>query len=173
MTTRYNTATWNERQRWFDSDKWTGGSIYCSPIKMKESIGGDHTMIVLEMHNDENQIKAIGLVKNRPMSADRLHRIYQDRNYTRYIYKSPYRLVLADLQLSPREKKIIGILNHLLFKGARHCKRSHGITELPAWIRANTKIDFLGFFREILVRHYKPPHQAQQPSPPPPPPPPI
>ena len=72
VTTRYNTETWNERQRWMEKNNWQG-SIYCTPIKPKESIY--NTMIVLEMHNDENKIKGIGLIKKQ-LAMDKRYRIY-------------------------------------------------------------------------------------------------
>ena len=152
VTTRYNTATWNERQRWMEKNNWQG-SIYCTPIKPKESIRD--TMIVLEMHNDENQIKAVSIVKKRVVPYDKRPKIYQDSNYTRYIYKSPYRLVIGEIELTPMEKVIIAILNELLFKGACHSKRCNGITEMPIWIMRNKRIDFLAYFRALLKRHYR------------------
>lgn len=152
VTTRYNTETWNERQRWMEKNNWQG-SIYCTPIKPKESIY--NTMIVLEMHNDENQIKAVSLVKKQVVPFEKRPKIYQDSNYTRYIYKSPYRLVIGEIELTPMEKVIIAILNELLFKGACHSKRSNGITEVPIWIMRNKKIDFLKHFRALCKRHCK------------------
>ena len=152
VTTRYNTETWNERQRWMEKNNWQG-SIYCTPIKPKESIRD--TMIVLEMHNDENQIKAVSIVKKRVVPYDKRPKIYQDSNYTRYIYKSPYRLVIGEIELTAMEKLIIAILNELLFKGACHSKRCNGITEMPIWIMRNKRIDFLAYFRALLKRHYR------------------
>ena len=152
VTTRYNNITWNERQRWMENNNWQG-SIYCTPIKPKESIRD--TMIVLEMHNDENQIKAISLVKKHIVPYEKRPKIYQDSNYTRYIYKSPYRLVIGEIELTAMEKIIIAILNELLFKGACHSKRSNGITEMPIWIMRNKRIDFLKYFKELFKRHYK------------------
>jgi hypothetical protein len=135
-----------------EKNNWQG-SIYCTPIKPKESIRD--TMIVLEMHNDENQIKAISIVKKRVVPYDKRPKIYQDSNYTRYIYKSPYRLVFGEIELTAMEKLIIAILNELLFKGACHSKRCNGITEMPIWIMRNKRIDFLAYFRALLKRHYR------------------
>jgi len=151
-TTRFNTKTWDERQRWLENNKWTG-SIYGTPVQVKNGING--TMIVLEMHNDENKIKAIGLIKPKAIPADKAYQIYTDQNYNRYIYKSKYRLVLNDIELLPIEKKIIVIMNELLFKGACHLKRAQGITAMPDWIMKNKHIDFLKYFKELLARHYK------------------
>jgi hypothetical protein len=151
MTTRFNTQTWNERQSWIDNATWTG-AIYGAPVQVKEKIHG--MMFVLEMHNDENKVKAIGLVKAKAISADKAHHIYTDRNYNRYIYKSKYRLILDQIELLPFEKKIIAIFNQLLFKGACHLKRAQGITAMPDWIMQNKQIDFLKYLKILFAKHF-------------------
>jgi len=155
-TTRFNTKTWKERDRWINNNDWKG-SIYGTPIRVKDKI--KRTMIVLEMHNDDNKIKAIGLVKNHFMLGDKNHQLYEDRNYNRYIYKSDYRIVLDDddneIKLLSIEKKIIAIMNTLLFKGACHSKRAQGITEVPSWIMNNKQVDFLKYFKVMFNRKYK------------------
>ena len=151
-TTRFNTETWQERQRWLELNNWNG-CILGTPIRTKEDI--QPIMIVLEMHNDENKIKAISLVKNH-IFFDKTYRIYNDRNYNRYIYKSRYRLVLEQINdtLTPLDKKIIAIFNQLLFKGACHFKRAQGITAVPNWIMHNRLIDFMKHFKGLLTRYY-------------------
>jgi hypothetical protein len=151
-TTRFNTKTWNDRERWLENNKWTG-AIYGTPRRATQSIHG--TMIVLEMHNDENKVKAIGLIKPQAMETDKNHQIYGDRNYNRYIYKSQYRLVLDQIDLLPIERKIIAIFNQLLFKGACHLKRGQGIMAMPKWIMQNKQIDFLKHFKVLLARYFK------------------
>ena len=152
VSTRFNTKTWDESQRWIVHNNWVG-CIYGTPKQTNQAIR--ETMIVLEMHNDENKIKAIGLVKNQSTLSDKTQQIYSDRNYNRYIYKSKYRLVLDDIVLAPMEKKIIAILNQLLFKGSRHLKRAQGITIIPDWIMANKYIDFLKYFKAMFITHFK------------------
>ena len=152
MTTRYNNLTWTERERWFQDTGYVG-AIYCTPIRVNPAKG--ETLIVLEMHNDENEIKAVSILNNRGFEFDKLHRIYTDRNVNRYIYKSKYRLVFDKIMLTPREKTVIAILNRLLFKGAGHSKRAHGMTALPKWILQNRCMNFLEEFRPMLRRHFK------------------
>jgi hypothetical protein len=151
-TTRFNTKTWEERQNWLARNNWEG-CILGTPIRIKENIMS--TIIILEMHNDENKIKAISLVKNR-VHFDKTYRIYEDRNYNRYIYKGQCRLLLEENAdtLTPLEKKIIAIFNQLLFKGACHFKRAQGITAVPNWIMHNKLIDFNKHFKALLRRHY-------------------
>ena len=152
VTTRFNTQTWQERQQWMERNEWNG-CIISTPIRVKDYILP--TMIVLEMHNDENQIKAISLVKNE-VWFDKTYKIYKDRNYNRYVYKSRYRLELEKIQdtLIPLEKKIIAIFNQLLFKGACHFKRAQGITAVPNWIMNNRIIDFNKYFKALILRYY-------------------
>jgi len=152
MTTRFNTETWNERECWVKKLQWEG-AYYGTPKQVKESIKG--LMIVLEMHNSENKVKAIGLVKAQVYPTDRVHQIYDDRNYNRYIYKSKYRLILDQIELLPFEKKIIAIFNQLLFKGACHLKRAQGITAMPDWIMQNNQVDFLKYLKILFARYYK------------------
>ena len=152
MTTRFNTETWNERERWLKKLQLEG-AYYGTPKEVKESIKG--LMLVLEMHNGENKVKAIGLVKAQVYPTDRIHQIYDDRNYNRYIYKSKYRLILDQLELLPMEKKIITIFNRLLFKGACHLKRGQGIMEVPNWIMKNKQVDFLKHLKALFARQFK------------------
>lgn len=112
-------------------------------------------MIILEMHNDENKVKAVSLVKAQAWPTDKAHQIYADRNYNRYIYKSNYRLIIGEIELLPIEKKIIAIFDELLFKGACHLKRAQGITAVPIWIMQNKQIDFLKYFKALFARYYK------------------
>jgi len=49
----------------------------------------------------------------------------------------------------------IQILETLIFKGSYHIKRSHGITQLPAWIMKNSYIDFVDIFKNMFIREYK------------------
>jgi hypothetical protein len=152
-TSRFNAETWNERERWMEKNNWKG-AIYGAPVPIKETLKG--TMFVLEMRNDENKIRAIGLVKVQPFPADKDHQVYYDRNINRYIYRSNYRLILDQIELLPMEKKIITIFNRLLFKGACHLKRGQGITAMPTWIMQNKQIDFLKHIRALFMRHYRP-----------------
>ena len=168
-TTRFNTKTWNERQQWMDRNNWNeeSGCIYGTPVCVNEQIDG--TMIVLEMHNDENKVKAIGLLKNRYIISDKQGQLYKDRNYNRYIYKGDYRIELnyntktnaiENESLTDFEKLIIAIFNRLLFKGSRHLKRAQGITAIPEWIMTNKRVNFLNHFKDIFIRHFK--NETQQ-----------
>jgi hypothetical protein len=145
VTTRFNTQTWEERNHWLEKNQWKG-AIYGLPLRVKEEV--KPTMIVLEMHNDDNEIKAISLVK-KTLVTDKTYRIYTDCNLNRYIYKSRYRIVLSEIEdsMTSYDKKIITIFNQLLFKGCCHFKRQQGITAVPDWIMKNKYIDFIEHFK--------------------------
>ena len=48
-------------------------------------------MFILEMNNDENSVKGVGLVKNAIMIGQ-YYKIYSEGNYNRFTYKGDYRI---------------------------------------------------------------------------------
>jgi len=149
-TTRFNSKTWCENERWRDKNDWKG-CIYGTPMIIKETIGLNVPMFVLEMHNDTNIVKGVGLVCNSTVKGKR-HRVYADGNYNRYVYKSEYRIDRADM--SKKELVVLGMFDILLFKGSRHLKRARGITAVPDWMSKNKHIDFIKFFRKLFHDRY-------------------
>ena len=103
------------------------------------------------MHNIQNKIKGIGLIRNAPLSKGH-YKIYSMGNYNRYTYSSKYRIDRKDL--TPEEKKIIRICDILIFKGYNHIKRAQGITALPDWIVNTKHIDFILFFRTMFNNRF-------------------
>ncbi len=149
-TTRFNSLTWEENKIWRETHYWKG-CIYGSPLKVKYNIPSAKVMYVLEMHNNQNKVIGVGIVKNI-LSVDKYYRIYSDENYNRYIYKSIYRIDRAEL--TPKEEKIIQIFDVLLFKGAMHLKRGQGLTSLPKWMKDNKHIDFVKFLKELFTNRF-------------------
>jgi hypothetical protein len=150
-TTRFTNNTWIENKNWREKNDWKG-CIYGSPLKIGDKISSDSIVFILEMNNDENKIKGIGLIK-KTLFADKYYKIYSDMNYNRYIYKSLYRIDVEEL--NEYEKSIIDIFNILLFKGLRNVKRYQGITAIPKWIADNKHMDFIKFFRELFISKFK------------------
>ena len=148
--TRFNTLTWQENETWRRSNNHTG-CIYGSPSKIKDNICNDDIIFVLEMHNDENKIKGIGVIKKHEF-LDKYYRIYAEGNYNRFTYKSPYRLAIDDLE--GYNKAIVEIFDTLLFKSKKHIKRAQGITELPEWIMNTKQFNFIHFFRELFRQKF-------------------
>ena len=102
-TTRFNTKTWEENQCWRNKHEWKG-CVYGTPTKTSDRLTPHAPLFILEMHNDQNKVKGIGLVKNA-IVINQYHCIYSDRNYNRYTYKSKYRIDRD--QLSEEEEKVI------------------------------------------------------------------
>lgn len=100
-STRFNTKTWIENQKWREKNNWNG-CIYGTPIKIAEKLMPLATMIIIEMHNDENMIKGISLIRNAIMT-NKYYKIYSEGNYNRYTYMSKYRIDRIDMTI--KEKK--------------------------------------------------------------------
>jgi len=161
-TTRFNTETWQENTDWRKKNNHKG-CIYGTPKEISVDITPNIPMFILEMHNDENKVKGIGLIKNALLIKEKekekssakipiSYRIYNDRNYNRYIYKSNYRIDREDL--TEQEKKIIEIFDVLLFKSSRHLKRGQGITSVPSRISNNKHMNFIEFFEQLFKKYY-------------------
>jgi hypothetical protein len=123
--TRFNNKTWQEYQDWKAKNQQAYEQIYHRPLKCIYGSPRElsHTkmpphakILVIEMNNDENQIKGIGVIQNKtasevyrtpprpssvtsvpdlPLSVPDLpqppprivfNHLFSDRNYTRYIY---------------------------------------------------------------------------------------
>jgi len=146
--TTFNDATWRENVAW-RTEHQHAGCIYGNPRQIKDTIPTGSYIMVLEMHNDENKIKGIGLIKKEPM-IDKLRVYKKVGNYNRFIYKGVQRIDIDDLQ--GYDRAIVEIFNVLLFKGKSHLKRIQGISELPYWILGYKPFDFVAFFRELFQR---------------------
>lgn len=145
-TTRFNNDTWRENNEWKERNNWNG-CLYGTPVRIADKYTPGAYMFVLEMHNDKNKIQGIGLIKNYN-HIGKYHKIYSDQNYNRYIYKSKTRIDRKEL--TTEQKKIIRILDILLFKGSRHLKRGQGIIVVPKWISENKQILLIDFFKKLF-----------------------
>lgn len=149
-TTRFNSETWKQNKAWRKKHEWSG-CIYGTPLHVSKSHAADVPVFVLEMHNDKNKIRGVGLVRNAPV-LNQYHDIYRDRNYNRYTYKGKYRISRG--QMSKEEKFVIRIFDILLFKGSRHLKRGQGIIAVPDYIVKTKYIDLTMFFRTMFKRRF-------------------
>jgi hypothetical protein len=150
-TTRFNSETWRENCTWRDRNEWEG-CAYGTPTRAADKLTPNAMLFVLEMHNDCNKVKGVGLVKNA-IVIGQYHKIYKTGNYNRYTYKSQYRVDRSDLD--KEEEKIFKIFDVLLFKGSRHMKRGQGLTAVPDWMAKNKHIDFIKFFRNLFLQRYR------------------
>jgi len=126
-TTRFNNNTWKQNCDWRQHSHPSGCAYgLMKPIGL--SIPLNSLVFVLEMNNSNNEILGIGLINNCPDPMENV-RIYKDYNYCCYLYKGKLRIDRSEF--NEIEKKIIQILEHLVFKGSSHLKRGQGITKMP------------------------------------------
>lgn len=148
--TRFNNKTFNQNKEWKKNHNHLG-CIYGTPVKITESILPDALIIVLEMNNSNNLIEGIGIIKNRLEKPDKKNfKIYKDNNYNRFVYKSNLRIDRKNLK-SNYEKKLLQLLEQLLFTTKNHFKRGHGIQKIPKFIENFDNINF----KTILINIYK------------------
>jgi len=150
-TTRFNDKTY-EQNVTYKQKIGHVGCLYGTPMKIKETIPLESNVYVIEMNNTTNKIEGIGLIVNRQV-LDKPYRIYDDMDYNRYIYKGVKRICVEHIT-DEYDKRVIYVLEQLLFKGERHCKRAQGITELPSWILHNKfEFDFIRTFTLIFKKY--------------------
>jgi hypothetical protein len=113
-------------------------------------------MFIAEMNNEKNRIEGIGLIRNQLVS-DKRHKIYENNEYNRYVYRGHYWLSRDQLDV-----EILQILDTVLFKGKSHLKNRTGISILSEqlfihWIyelstlKNKIKNAFLSHFRDICL----------------------
>lgn len=144
-TTRFSDYGFTENREWRE-DKGIKGCIYGTPIKVSSKIDEDRPMFVIEMNNDRNRIEGIGFMINRPCENNYKRKIHSNPNLNRYTYEGMYRLDKSEVK-DEYHKKVIWVLEMLLFRGAKHSKRSIGVTRLPTWLKYN-RFDYN--FGEVL-----------------------
>jgi len=149
--TRFNNATLLENQTYRQITNCVG-CIYGTPRKIRDTIPTSCNIFVLDMNNDTNTIEGIGLIINDPI-LDKYYRVYNERDYNRYIYKGKYH-VPRNIITDNIDNHLIQSLEKLLFKGARHSKRGQGITQLPNWIlHGENVIDYVKELKEIVKKY--------------------
>lgn len=156
-TTRFNNATWKENCVWRESNCHMG-CAYGVMKMISMDVPLNSSVFILEMNNSINQIMGIGLVTNCPDPQENV-RIYRDYNYCCYLYKGKYRIDRS--AFSKREKYIVNIFEHLVFKNKTHLKRGQGITSLPYNMIKNVLDKGMNLTEEIkqmfTTRFYTPP----------------
>lgn len=137
--TRFNNETFEQNKRWREINKFAG-CIYGIPKEPTDNISIKNILYVIEMNNTTNTIEGIGIIVNKKIDKSKNKiRIYDDRNYNRYIYVGSYRIDKSDF-IDETAKTIKKILEIFLFKGSKHSKRGQGINILPNWISNKLKL---------------------------------
>jgi len=151
--TRFNVTTLKENRAFKEANN-IAGCIYGTPIKITDKILPNEMIIILEMNNTLNKIAGIGIIKNKLEREDRKqNRIYSDNNYNRFIYKSE--LFIPTSAFTREETAAIEALEHFLFKTSRHCKRGHGIQQIPKFILNRQDINFGETIRNMYISREK------------------
>ena len=139
MCSVFSDKTWNENRSFRNKNK-NINCIYGSPMNISESIPTDSLLYIVEMNNSTNKIEGIGIIRNKPF-LDKTYPIYEERNYTRYIFKGKYRMDRE--QIEKLSSDLILILEYILFKEKTHMKRSTGISKISQKIINNKKDEFI------------------------------
>lgn len=148
--TRFTNNTWEENKNWKEENNYIG-CIYNSPTKIKDNVAQSIVIFMVEMNNDLNLITGIGIFKNY-VCTDKYYKVYKDGNYNRYTYKGSYRIDRSEF--NRKELIYIKILEHLIFKGSYHLKRSDGITQMPSRILNNSHINYINIFKNMFIKKY-------------------
>ena len=120
--TRFNNTTYKENIDY--RNKHEEDVIYGASLKIRQIYSPGSLIFVAEMNNEQNRIEGIGLIKNT-LVLDKRHKIYENSDYNRYIYRGKYWLNREEL-----DTEIIEIFDNILFKGKSHLKCRLGITIL-------------------------------------------
>ena len=121
--TRFNNTTYAENTNY--RNKHNEIAIYGTTLKIRDIYNVGTLIFIVEMNNDQNKIEGIGLIKNL-LVCDKRHKIYDNDEYNRYIYRGKY--WLSRTQINNVNEKIIEIFENILFKGKSHLKCRMGIT---------------------------------------------
>jgi hypothetical protein len=100
--------------------------IYGLALKIREIYPNGSKMYIAEMNNSTNKIEGIGLIVNQ--LVPKRHKIYEDNNYNRYIYKGKY--WISREQIAAIDTSILETFDNILFKGKSHLKNRMGISIL-------------------------------------------
>ena len=183
-TTRFNDDTYKQNINYKRKMKHNG-ALYGSPVRIKDNIPLDTSIYVIEMNNSTNRIEGIGMIKNENIldkhyriynnipsliveldqnsddeedetNMKRLTRIESGncRDYNSYVYKGSKHISRCEIK-DEYFIKVIEVLENCCFKGATHCKRSQGITQLSDWILENKhNVDFIKIFDKMFKTKY-------------------
>ena len=160
--TRFNDLTYYENitYRIKNNEK----TIYGTTLKIRNIYPYGSFIFVAEMNNENNIIEGIGLIKNL-LVCDKRHKIYENDEYNRYIYRGRY--WVNKEKISEFDGEILEIFNNILFKRKSHLKRRIGIiviTEqlLSHWVdfdytlinlKNKVKNMFLHYFKKGFIKY--------------------
>ena len=118
---RFDNTTWLENKTHREVSKYP--CIYGFDKQISETVQYGRSVFVIEMNNSTNEIMGFGKIKNILKEENR-RMIYSNENYNRYVYPGSYRKDRSQIT----NTELVEELEKILFKGARHFKRGHGLT---------------------------------------------
>jgi len=121
--------------------------IYGTGFQINAKYPAGIILFVVEMNNEENRIEGIGLISNN-IVFDKKHKIYDDSNYNRYIYRGDH--WLSREKILAIDPEIVAVFDKILFKGKSHLKRQSGITIVTEKLVLNWEYEL-----EVLKRQVK------------------
>ena len=151
--TRFNNTTYDENI--YYRKKYNETVIYGSTLKIRESYPIDSLIFVAEMNNEKNRIEGIGLIKIM-LVHDKRHRIYENNEYNRYIYRGKY--WLSREQINASDPEILEIFDTVLFKGKSHLKCRIGITVISEKLFVHWIYDLQilkNKVKQVFIRNFK------------------
>lgn len=151
--TRFNNSTYDENMTYRE----THGEkvMYGSTLKIREIYNHGSLLFIAEMNNEKNLIEGIGLIKN-VLVYDKRHKIYENNEYNRYIYRGSY--WLSRIQINAFNPKILEILDTILFKGKSHLKCRIGITVITEKLFVHWDYDLIilkHMVKELFLHYFK------------------
>lgn len=163
--TRFTNETYEENRSYRANSGET--VIYGLAMKIRNTYSIGSLMFIAEMNNNKNRIEGIGLIRNQLVS-DKRHKIYENNEYNRYVYRGHYWLSRDQL-----DDEILQILDTVLFKGKSHLKNRTGISILSEqlfihWIynlselKNKIKNAFLSHFRDIGLEETEEKEQTEK-----------
>ena len=149
--TRFNNKTYDENI--YYRNKHNEIVMYGSTLKIRDSYPVGSLIFIAEMNNDKNRIEGIGLIKNM-LVHDKKHRIYENNEYNRYIYRGKY--WLSREQINDFDPEILEIFDTILFRGKSHLKCRIGITVITEKLFVHWIYDLLTLKNKVkhLFIHY-------------------
>jgi hypothetical protein len=128
--------------------------IYGPSYKIRDIYPVGALIFVAEMNNEKNKIEGIGLIKNSLVS-DKIHKVYENGEYNRYIYRGNYWISREDLIILDPE--IVEIFDNILFKGKSHMKFRTGITILTEQLFTHWVYDLAVLKKQVktvFLKHF-------------------
>ena len=127
LTSRFNNDTYATYKTYREQNYLKIGCLYGCPNTISKHILPDSILFILEMNNSTNQIMGIGMLRNRPICG---HKLYNNRNYNKYIYTGKYRIDREEMD-EEEYNIIIRFFDKICFTGNTHMKRGQGLLSFP------------------------------------------